>query len=166
MPRGKKTTDVVEVVVEEWVEPEVRRDALVPVPTWHTDEERHYAAHQERLKGKDWAEVARLCGYANEDSARIAVRAYLQRAADSLADEHRTEALQAEISRLNTLQAAVWDQALNGDLKAVDTVVRVISTRAKLMGLDREGEKVTNNTVVVTEKDFVAIMQAHAEGRA
>jgi hypothetical protein len=161
----KKTTDVVEVVIEEWTDPEVRRDALVPVPTWSNDEERHYSAHQERLKGKDWAQVARLCGYANEDSARIAVRAYLQRAADSLAEEHRMEALQAEISRLNTLQAAIWDQAVDGDLKAVAEVRNLVMARAKLKGLDREGEKVTNNTVVVTEADFVEIMRAHAEGR-
>lgn len=143
-----------------------RSDGLALVPTWSTDEERHYRAHQLRLKGEDWAQVAKLCGYDSADSARIAVRAYLQRAAQSMAEEHRTEALQAEIERLNTLQASVWDQALDGDLKAVDTAVKIVVARAKLMGLDRDGEKVTNNTVVVTEQDFVKIMQAHAEGRA
>lgn len=161
MPR-KKAEPKAEVAV-----PEVRPDGQVleSVPTWSTEEDRAYAAHKLRQQGKDWAQVARLTGYANPDTARMVVRSYLQKAAVELAVEHRQEMLQTEIARLDTLQAAIWDQAIEGDVKAVDSVIRIINARAKLLGIDQQsGDKVTNNTVVVSEKDFVKIMQAHAMG--
>lgn len=41
-----------------------------------------------------------------------------------------------EGARLDKLQQAVWRQAINGDLRAVQTVLRVMERRARLFGLD------------------------------
>lgn len=42
---------------------------------------------------------------------------------------------QVEIDRLDMAQASIWAQVLNGDLQAINTLVRLVSERAKLLGL-------------------------------
>jgi hypothetical protein len=42
-----------------------------------------------------------------------------------------------EAERLNALQVAIWDRAIEGDLKALDRVLAVMARRAKLLGLDQ-----------------------------
>ena len=49
-----------------------------------------------------------------------------------LADEYRA----LEALRLDALQQAVWEQAIEGDLKAVDRVLSIMKRRSQLLGLD------------------------------
>ena len=49
-----------------------------------------------------------------------------------LADEYRG----LEALRLDSLQQAVWEQAIDGDLKAVDRVLSIMKRRSQLLGLD------------------------------
>jgi len=50
----------------------------------------------------------------------------------------QADELQAlELSRLDALHYAVWDKALSGDIKAIETSLRVIERRVKVLGLDR-----------------------------
>jgi len=46
-------------------------------------------------------------------------------------DDHRT----TEVARLDALQAALWDDALAGDVAAVDAVLRIVVTRCRVLGL-------------------------------
>ena len=48
-----------------------------------------------------------------------------------LADEYRA----LEALRLDALQQAVWEQAIEGDLKAVDRVLSIMKRRSQLLGL-------------------------------
>ena len=48
-------------------------------------------------------------------------------------DEYR----RLELDRLDALQTALWPQALVGDM-AVNTVLRIIEQRTRLLGLGRE----------------------------
>ena len=41
-----------------------------------------------------------------------------------------------ELERLDKLTAAVWNNAMSGDDKAVNTALRIMERRARLMGLD------------------------------
>lgn len=110
-------------------------------------------AHRLRVEGLSWDEVADAVGYAGHQVAQTEVRAYLQRAAMELSVEQKLESLRLEIDRLDTLQAAVWPKAMMGDTKAVDSVVRIINTRAKMLGLELLHEQkgtTTNNTVIIT----------------
>lgn len=81
--------------------------------------------------GKTYAEIASQVGFANKSSARKAVVAALaSREADAVDDLRRLE-----IARLDELQAASWEDALTGDMRAVDRILRIITLRAKLLGL-------------------------------
>ena len=70
-------------------------------------------------------------GYANKSSARKAVvTALAAREVEAVEDLRRLE-----VARLDALQAASWDDALSGDTRAVDRILRIITLRAKLLGL-------------------------------
>lgn len=43
----------------------------------------------------------------------------------------------------------LWDKALDGDLRAVAAIVRIIMARARLLGLDQVTTKSTGHTTVV-----------------
>lgn len=116
-----------------------------------TDAQRAKAAHQARLEGMSWAEAAEYAGYKTGVVAQVEVKAYLQKAALELSREEKLERLGWELERLDTLQRGIWDQALNGDIKAVDACVRIINTRSKLLGLEtlHETEHVTHKTLII-----------------
>jgi len=41
-----------------------------------------------------------------------------------------------ELDRLDALQRAIWDKAIDGNLNALDRVLAIMSRRSKLLGLD------------------------------
>jgi hypothetical protein len=83
-------------------------------------------------EGLSYDEVAEAVGYGHRGSAYRAVsRALKERLVDGV-DELRA----VEVARLDRLQAAVWDEAMTGDLRAVNAVIRIIGQRARLLGLD------------------------------
>lgn len=137
---------------------EVRTDGLAIRGSAEAD--KAYRAYQLHRSGMDWEEVAEKIGYASVMSAQVEVRQYITRAAVQMDNAKKEEVLHLELSRLDALQSAVWDDAMGGDTKAVDSVLKIINTRAKLLGLDMVAQNsgnVTNNTVVVTgnTEDFI-----------
>ncbi len=82
-------------------------------------------------QGLTYAEIASAVGYANKSSARKAVVAALAAREVDGVDMLR----RLEVSRLDKLQLASWDQAMAGNPQAVDRVVRIINLRSKLLGL-------------------------------
>jgi acyl carrier protein phosphodiesterase len=52
------------------------------------------------------------------------------------AREHHTQIMAIEAARLDDLQRVMWEQAAMGDRRAVDTVLKIMERRAKLLGLD------------------------------
>ena len=44
---------------------------------------------------------------------------------------------QLELERLDALQAVIWDQAVSGNLWAIDRCLAIMERRAKLLGLDK-----------------------------
>ncbi|GAB3487828.1 helix-turn-helix domain-containing protein [Flexivirga lutea] len=84
-----------------------------------------------RTQGLAYEEIATRLGYASRGTVyRIvsqAVRADVAEAAEELR--------QLELARLDALQEALWDAAMSGDVKACETVARVIRDRCQLLGL-------------------------------
>lgn len=90
-----------------------------------------------RRAGWSYDDIAEEIGYANKGSAHRAVK---QGIAD-ITRESATELLELELSRLDDLMAGAYENARNGDLFAIDRVLKIIDQRAKFLGLyDREPE--------------------------
>jgi len=75
-------------------------------------------------------------------------RAYaeLQQEQNQAADDART----LENVRLDDLQAAVWQQARGGNLKAIGTVLRIMERRARLNGLDAQPGMILMSDLEIT----------------
>jgi hypothetical protein len=137
---------------------ESRKDGVAIRGT--TIDDNAYQAYQLHLGGKDWETVAKSTGYANAKTAQVDVKRYIQRAAVLMDISKKEEVIGTELSRLDALQDAVWPDAMSGDTKAVDSVLKVMNHRAKLLGLEMVAQDtgtVTNNTVVVqgNTQDFI-----------
>lgn len=134
---------------------DVRDDGLPVV-----SEDKGYHAYQLKKAGYSWDEIAKFVGYTSGKVASVEVRRYITESASQLSIEQREEVLGIELDRLDSLLNAVWDTAMSGDTRAVDSALKVINMRSKLLGLDlltQTAGTVTNNTVVVTgnTEDFI-----------
>ena len=141
----------------------VRSDSdIVLRPVGTSTEQQRYDAWQMRLRGTDWQQICKTVGFSSVKVAQVEVRAYIGECMVRIDSDHREEVLHTELARLDELMDAVWDSAMAGDTKAVDSVLKVITTRMKLLGLDTQQEvTVTNNTVLVhgTSEEFIARLQ-------
>jgi hypothetical protein len=86
-----------------------------------------------RKGGLTFDAIAERLGYANESSARAAFKRAIERTRDdALAAEGRL----LHRARLETALLAIWDRVREGDLKAIDTMLRILDQDAKLFGLN------------------------------
>jgi hypothetical protein len=84
-----------------------------------------------RRAGLGYREIAQNLGYAGPSGAHRAVTTGLRTAI-------REEAgllLGLELERLDRLQVAAWDRAMEGSCEAIRTVLRVMEHRARLLSL-------------------------------
>ena len=84
-----------------------------------------------RSLGHTYREIADRLGI-NTSTAYRRVQNALVAVPYELVDELRT----LEGLRLDELHAAIWENAINGDLRAVDRVLSIMKRRAQLFGLD------------------------------
>ena len=71
--------------------------------------------------------------------ARATAYKWVNRALDRLLERLPEEAARVrrlELERLDAMQRALWDQAMGGDVKAINTILRIMERRAKLLALD------------------------------
>lgn len=145
-----------------------RKDgALVVVPDLATDDERANQAYWARNdRHLTWDEVALAVGYPSPDAARVSVRSYLERAALDLGNRRRQQALEHELALYDKIETVLMPRVLDGDLKAIDGIMRASMNRAKLSGLlEVDKEKTGARTVVVSVERFAETMREIAEGR-
>jgi hypothetical protein len=97
--------------------------------------ERRNKAIAMKLAGADWALIATSLDYSGPAAACKDVTRAMEA---SLAAQVRNAELlrHQELLRLDRLQRGLWTRAVAGDHKCADTVLRVIQTRIKLLGLD------------------------------
>ena len=90
-----------------------------------------------RLAGVDYETIAAKLGYASRAAAWIDIDRALK--ANKAEEDTAKETLrEVDSLRLDRLQAAVWSAATKGDTRAVDSALKIIAQRAKLLGLDAE----------------------------
>ena len=93
---------------------------------------RHACAVQLATEGRTYQEIADELGYANRGTVHHIVYQALARDRKDAVEDHQ----QLELARLDALQAALWDQAMAGDVEAAREVRAVITARCRLLGLD------------------------------
>jgi hypothetical protein len=101
--------------------------------------ERRLSAHDRRLEvlrlrkaGKDFREIAAEVGYAGPSGAYQAFEAAMRETLREPADQVRA----LELERLDAMLRAVWPSALEGELRSIETVLRLMDRRARYLGLD------------------------------
>lgn len=104
---------------------------------------RRSQALQMRLAGASWDMIADRLEYAGKAAACKDVTRALA-AARAEVTESAEQLRQMEVLRLDRLQAGLWTAACSGDTRAVDTALRVIDRRIKLMGLDGAQRAIDN----------------------
>jgi hypothetical protein len=86
-----------------------------------------------RRAGVAYDVIAQNLGYTGASGAWTAVQRALKR---TLREAGAEQVRDQELDRLDRMQQAVWGRALQGDLPAVGTVLRIMERRAKMLGLD------------------------------
>lgn len=94
-----------------------------------------------RKAGLPYAQIADALGFASASSAYRTVMRALARNQSEQVEELRM----IEGARLDRMQQAVWQRAVQGDLHTIDRVLRIMDRRARLFGLDAP-QKVSVNT--------------------
>jgi hypothetical protein len=115
-------------------------------------------AHRLRVDGVPWSDIAVSTGYSSAAVCQMAVTAYLQKAAVRRTPEQQQAALQLELDRLDALQRGCWLAATNGDVKSAHLALKIITERARLLGLDRIPEGGQSTTIVIggTTEEYIA----------
>ena len=122
-----------------------------------------HMAFELRKAGASYELIAEKLNYANAKSAENSIRATLQR---KYKPEDVEEVVQMELARLDALQLVAWRRAKDGDLNAIDRILKIMERRSKYLGLDTQTEQVdhtvTHNTAIFiggSEEEYVEQLQ-------
>lgn len=118
--------------------------------------------YEMRLGGKLPSEIAEDLKLPHDQVLRM-ISELFAHDADFLTSQERKFALGQEVMRLDRLQAAMWEQAMLGDPRSVDSVVKIIQTRARITGLEQVDPVINKNLVLVMgdkEEDYIAALKA------
>jgi hypothetical protein len=94
--------------------------------------DRELAVVELRRTGETWDRIARVIGYASAAGAYKAYKRAVVRTLQQPTDELRD----MELDRLDRLQRAYWKDAIDGNHKSAEFVLKLIGKRAELLGLD------------------------------
>ena len=122
-------------------------------------------AYELRKAGKSWFQIAEELKISERQASDMSAE-IIKQAAQLVDEGAKQSLLTMEVDRLNDLQQAVWNDAMGGDRQAVETALKIIQSRAKVLGLDSiPTNTVTNNTIVVagTSEEYVAALRRVAE---
>jgi len=96
--------------------------------------EREKEALRLRLAGKTYAEIGEALGVTEQGAHKIIMRV-LKRLNEKIVEDGMA-VRRIEVERLDALLRVVWPKAQDGDLAAVDRILRISKRRSELLGLD------------------------------
>ena len=118
-----------------------------------------HMAFELRKAGASYELIADKLGYANAGSAQGAINNRLKKMYEP---EDVEEVVQMELARLDALQLVAWRRAKEGDMAAIDRILKIMERRSKYLGLDTQTEQVdhtvTHNTAIFiggSEEEYV-----------
>jgi DNA-binding CsgD family transcriptional regulator len=94
-----------------------------------------------RSAGLSFREIARELKVAPATAYKAVARGLA--AVNAGCREQAQELRALEALRLDQMQAALWQQATDGDVKAIDRILRIMERRARLLGLDEPERRET-----------------------
>lgn len=111
--------------------------------------------------GATYEQAAEQAGYVTRSGAYKA----FWKAVDAREANAVNQARTLELTRLDALQVGLWEQALAGDVKAVNAVLRIIEQRSRLLGLDKPGREGSPQTVVMSPAEAAAWKETQGRER-
>jgi len=94
---------------------------------------RRVRAVELKTAGLTYKQVADELGYTSRGTAfNVVTKALREQTAEAVSDLR-----DLENARLDALQAALWDAAMTGDVRAVTTIVQIVQARVHLNGLEQ-----------------------------
>ncbi len=106
-------------------------------------------AFELRKAGASYELIADKLGYANGKSAENTIRRVLR---DKYDPDDVETVVNMELARLDALQLVAWRRAKDGDLSAIDRILKIMERRSQYLGLDKKEPvsqgAVTNNTAI------------------
>jgi len=97
-------------------------------------------ALEHRKAGASYEQISRALG-CSKNAAWKAVKRGLANLSEECAEKAK-EVRQIETLRLDRLWAGVFEDAVNGDPRAINTALRIMERRARLWGLDEQSEEI------------------------
>ena len=121
-----------------------------------------WRAIKEDLVAHNYVETAPTTQY-----LRVMVSEYTKEMSTYLGASDREMLLAMELSRLDVMQAALWPDVERGDPRAIHEALNIMTTRAKLTGMDQlnVADKQTLATVLIVGGDRQAYIEALTYGR-
>lgn len=106
-----------------------------------------------KLAGVDYETIAEKLGYASRGAACTDIDRALQA---NRAEENAVKEVLREVEalRLDRLQAAVWNDALKGDPRAIDAALKISAQRCRLLGLDAP----TRTRIEIVDEDVARLL--------
>lgn len=119
-----------------------------------------------RKAGVPYATIAERLGWNSPQAAHKAVQKAIKQLVHDTVEENR----QIEIERLNHLFMLAWAKAQNGDLRAIETAVRISERISAMRGMDAPREVHAHHTGVLvvegdSEDDYIASLSAIDGGK-
>lgn len=115
-----------------------------------------------KVSGSTWRQVAGAMGYPSATAAAADVRRWRLETIHLEAEETKLERMQEEVERLDNMQKSLWTDALQGDIRSIETVLKIIALRARLTGLEEQVSDI-QQTVVVTGDQYLSTLRSVVE---
>ena len=119
-----------------------------------------------RMVGRTFDSIAMELELTPQRTSKL-YRRFVATLSENYGDDEKTQAMQLELDRLDQLQEAVWVSATEDrDQKSIETVLKIMDRRAKVLGFGMVNPSETNiqsiTLVSGSQEDFIAALR---EGR-
>lgn len=109
--------------------------------------ERVLQAVELRKAGASFGAIADRLGWKTRQAAFAAVMKYIDQTRTEGVDELRA----VEAERLDAMQLQYWPQAMRGDIDAAELVLKIMTRRARMFGLDAPQKTELSGSMEITD---------------
>lgn len=120
-------------------------------------------AYDLKLAGKSLYEIAEALNIRSAAEVGQLLQDRFNYDAGYLTTTERESILALELARCDRLQDACWEEAMTGEPRAIDSAIKVMAHRAKLLHMEQVDPVVQKNLVLVMgekESDYIEALKA------